>query len=116
MFVYTLAQIVELFHTFPVISATTCYYLYISWVLIDMYIIHLFPDGAIAVDFIGERAGVMAIDFDMGSKLWAEAINDALAAQRANRPMEFFTHLKELLLWLNSKSSCKGRRCGQYRT
>ena len=44
MFLYTLAQIVELFHAFPAISATAYYSLYISWVSIDMYIIHLFPD------------------------------------------------------------------------
>ena len=47
VFLYTLAQIVELFHAFPAISATAYYSLYISWVPIDMYIIHLFPDATV---------------------------------------------------------------------
>jgi hypothetical protein len=44
VFVYPLAQIVQLFHAFSAISTTAYYFLYIFWVPIDMYIIHLFPD------------------------------------------------------------------------
>jgi hypothetical protein len=47
VFLYTLARIAELFLAFPVILATACYFLYIFWVPIDMYIIHLFPDDPV---------------------------------------------------------------------
>ena len=63
VFLYTLAQIVILFYAFPAISATTCYFLYIFWVLIDMYIIHLFPDacwdGSVWLKFFIDHLWVM---------------------------------------------------------
>jgi hypothetical protein len=44
VFVYSLAQLVELFHAFPAIPGTAWYSLYIFWVVSSMYIIYLFPD------------------------------------------------------------------------
>ena len=46
VFVYTLAQLVGLFHAFPAILGTACYSLHIFWVVNGMYIIYLFPDDS----------------------------------------------------------------------
>ena len=45
VFVYTLAQLVELFYAFPAILGTACNFLHIFWVVNGMYIIYLFPDA-----------------------------------------------------------------------
>jgi len=47
VFVYTLAQLVELFHAFPAILGTACYFLHIFWVVNGMYIIYFFSDVGI---------------------------------------------------------------------
>ena len=55
VFVYTLAQLVELFHAFPAILGTACYFLHIFWVVNGMYIIYFFPDDR------GERRCIMVV-------------------------------------------------------
>ena len=44
VFVYSLVQLVKLFHVFPAIPGTACYSLDIFWVVKGMYIIYLFTD------------------------------------------------------------------------
>jgi len=75
-------------------------------------------DCANAADFVDEGAGATVIDSEMfftNLKPWADAINDVLAAWRANGPMEIFYEPEGASFFLNSKSSRKGRRRGRCR-
>ena len=61
VFVYTLVQLVDLFHAFPAILDTACYFIHIFWVVNGMYIIYLFPDGQTTLAGGGTQESVLEV-------------------------------------------------------